>query len=59
MDKLREQQRLSERPIYAMLKEEVDNALHILVEMPELEKKNISEKHYDIAQAQVKLIVPR
>ena len=57
MDKLREQQRRSERPIYYMLKEEVGEALHILVGMLELERKNLSAKHYDVAQEQVKRVM--
>jgi hypothetical protein len=56
MDKLREQLRRSERPIYYILKEEVGEALHLLVGMLELERKNISAKHYDVAQEQVKRV---
>jgi hypothetical protein len=57
MDKLREQQRRSERPIYYMLKEEVGEALHILVGILELERKNISVKHGDAAREQVKRVI--
>ena len=57
MDKLREQQRRSERPIYYMLKEEVGSALHLLAGLLELERKNISREHYDLAREQVRRIV--
>jgi hypothetical protein len=57
MDKLREQLRRSERPIYYMLKEEVGSALHILAGLLELEKKNISEKHCNVAREQVERIL--
>lgn len=57
MDKLREQQRRSERPIYYMLKEEVGEALHILVGILELESKNISVKHRDVAREQVERVM--
>lgn len=57
MDKLREQQRRSERPIYYMLKEEAGEALQILDGVLERERKNLSAKHYDVIQEQIKRVV--
>ncbi|MDB4285642.1 hypothetical protein N9903_01915 [bacterium] len=48
-----EQQRRSERPIYMFLSDEVGDALHILVGILELERKNISPETYVIAKEQV------
>ncbi len=57
MDRYHEQQRRSDRPIHAFLKERVGNSCHVLAELLALEAGNLTPRHLKMAREELNRIM--
>jgi len=57
MDRYHEQQRRSDRPIHAFLKERVGNSCHVLADLLALEAGNLAPRHLEMAREELNKIM--